>query len=73
MFGTKTADDQASAQEVFDHQGPLKVLQLSIKPEKAEEQLTPWLAGGYVLKSTEGVMTGGTLLFVLAFLERKPR
>lgn len=70
MFGTKT---QTTAQDVFDHRGPVRVLKLDFNPEKAEEALSAWLAGGWTLKSTEAVAINGQTVFILAFLERKPR
>lgn len=69
MFKTR----ETSAQDVFDHRGSAKVLKLDFAPEKAEEQLEPWIAAGWTVKALAPVQLLGQTAFLIATLERKPR
>lgn len=78
MFGrqeTAPPEDRvpAGAQEVFNHRGPVKVLQLDIEPRKAEKQLERWIAAGWTVTSTAPVALLGQTAFLVCTLERNNR
>lgn len=74
MFGQKTEDDSkvpAASQEVFDHRGNVKVLQLDFNPKKAEKQLTPWIGYGWTVTAMAPVALMGQSAFIMATLEKR--
>lgn len=74
MFGSRVDEKTVPDQDhPLRHSGASKVLKLDFKPEKAEAELTRWVAAGWTLRSTEAVLLNGQTVFVLAFLERTPR
>jgi hypothetical protein len=74
MFGQKTEEQNrvpAASQEVFDHRGNVKVLQLDINAKKAEKQLTPWIGYGWTVTSMTQVALLGQTAFLVATLEKR--